>query len=144
MIRPGQDSDAPAMAKVLSDWIDATPWMPRIHTRDDDFGFCEGLLRRTDVWVADARQGVGFLALADDTIDALYLAPSIRGQGWGTALLDAVKPERTRLSLWCFQANRAAQTFYRWHGFHVAEVTDGRGNAEKLPDCLMVWERNAP
>lgn len=131
------------MAAVLSDWIDATPWMPRIHTRAEDFGFCTGLLTRTQVWVADVRHGFGFLALTGDSIDALYLAPAIRGQGWGAALIDAVKPGRNRLALWCFQANRGAQAFYRQQGFRVTEVTDGQGNAEKLPDCLMVWERAA-
>ena len=141
MIRPAIYSDAPAMAEVLSEWIDTTPWLPRIHTRAEDLGFCQRLLRSTQVWLADTRDGSGFLALAGDRIDALYLAPTIRGQGWGTALLGAVKPGKDRLTLWTFQANTGAIAFYESQGFQTVEVTDGQGNAEKLPDRLMVWER---
>lgn len=141
MIRPAQDRDAPAMAEVLSDWIDATPWMPRIHTRAEDFGFCQSLLARMDVWIADRPEGVGFLARQGESIDALYLAPGIRRDGWGTALLAAAMAGKKRLSLWTFQANHAAIAFYQMRGFRITEVTDGQGNAEKLPDCLMIWER---
>jgi len=143
MIRPAQQTDALAMAEVLSDWIDDTPWMPRIHTRADDFGFCNGLLLRMQVWVADTADGLGFLALDGDSIDALYLAPAIRRSGWGRALLHAVKPRQSKLTLWTFQANHAAIAFYQTQGFQIAEVTDGQGNAEKLPDCFMTWEKAA-
>jgi len=142
VIRPAQASDAPAMAEVLSNWIDTTPWMPRIHTRAEDHGFCETLLRTSDVWIADTRDGIGFLAMVGDSVDALYLGPQIRRQGWGAALLDAVKPGKDRLTLWTFQANTDAIAFYKSQGFQVSELTDGQGNDEKLPDCLMTWERD--
>ena len=144
MIRPAQPTDAAAMAVVLSDWIDATPWMPRLHSRDEDFGFCQKLLTRAEVWVADTVRGFGFLARVDRSIDALYLAPAIRRAGWGRALLDAVRADRASLSLWTFQANKPAIAFYQANGFHISEVTNGAGNAENLPDCLMIWTRDAP
>lgn len=144
MIRPARETDAPAMATVLSDWIDEAPWMPRLHSRAEDLGFCQSLLMRADVWVADTRKGTGFLARRADSIEALYLAPSLRHAGWGKALIDAVRADRTRLTLWTFQANRAAIAFYEALGFHISDVTDGAGNAEKLPDCFMIWTRQDP
>lgn len=144
MIRPARPEDAPAMVHVLSSWIDATPWMPRIHTHAEDLGFCAGLINRQQVWVADATNGFGFLARNGDSIDALYLAPELRRSGWGAALINAVKPDRDRLTLWTFQANTAAIAFYQAQGFHISDLTDGAGNDEKLPDAHMIWERTTP
>ena len=129
------------MAQTLSDWIDATPWMPRIHTRDEDFGFCRKLIETTEVWVANPSSGFGFLARHGNSIDALYLSPELRRQGWGTALLDAIRQDRDALTLWTFQANRAAVAFYKAQGFQISDVTDGSGNAEKQPDYFMTWTR---
>ena len=141
MIRPAQPTDAPQMAEVLSNWIDETPWMPRIHTRAEDFKFCQQLFGETEVWVVDTKNGFGFLARHKESIDALYLGPNLRRQGWGAALLDAVRIDRTALSLWTFQSNAGALAFYEANGFHISDVTNGDGNAEKLPDCRMIWTR---
>lgn len=143
MIRPAAITDAPAMADVLSRWIDATHWMPRLHTAEQDFAFCQKLLETHEVWVADCNLGIGFLARQGDRIDALYLAPEIRRMGWGTALLDAVKQDRTALTLWTFQANSGALAFYQANNFHISDLTDGQGNAEKLPDIFMTWSKDS-
>ena len=141
MIRPAGDADVAAMAEVLSNWIDATPWMPRLYTREQDFGFCEKLVAGSEVWVADPTDGFGFLARHGDSIDALYLSPDLRRQGWGQALLNAVRQDRDQLTLWTFQANTAAVAFYKAQNFHISDLTDGKGNAEKLPDFHMTWTR---
>lgn len=129
------------MGQVLSGWIDATPWMPRLHTRDEDMKFCAHLVETCDVWVVDLPSGFGFLARNGHSIDALYLADSLRRQGWGRKLLDAAREGRDRLTLWVFQANRAAVGFYQACGFQIAEETDGASNDEGLPDYRMTWER---
>lgn len=131
------------MAVVLSDWIDATPWMPRLHTREQDFGFCQKLVTTQDVWVVDSQNGFGFLARQNDSIDALYLAPDLRRNGWGTALLDAVKQDREALTLWTFQASTGAIAFYEANNFHISDFTNGQGNDEKLPDVLMRWTKDS-
>lgn len=141
MIRPADIADAPAMAEVLSGWIDDTPWMPRIHTYDEDFAFCQKLIGTREVWVVDVAGGFGFLARHGDSIDALYLSPDLSRNGWGTALLDTVKLDRDHLTLWTFQANIDAASFYKANDFHISDVTNGMGNAEKLPDFHMNWSR---
>lgn len=141
MIRPADTPDAAAMAEVLSGWIDETPWMPRVHTREEDLLFCQKLLNSHEVWVVDVPQGFGFLARQGDSIDSHYLSPDLRRKGWGEALLAAVQQDRDALSLWTFQANTDALRFYEANNFHISDVTNGAGNAEKLPDYLMKWSR---
>ena len=137
------------MAQVLGGWIKATPWMPKLHLPVEDVWFCSSLIDTCDVWVL--RQPVvigptetddtvsGFLARRGDEVQALYLAPDARGQGYGKALLDLAKAVRDRLELWTFQANIRAIAFYRREGFTETARTDGSGNDEKLPDLRLVW-----
>jgi GNAT superfamily N-acetyltransferase len=142
MMRPADTADVPAMAKVLSGWIDDTLWMPRIHTLAKDFAFCQSLLKTTEVWVADASDGLGFVARHGDRIDALYLALGLRRKSCGTALLNPVQQDRTTLLLWTFQAKDAALRFYEANYFHISDVTLGEGNIEKLPNLHMTWTKD--
>ena len=141
MIRAGRPADAAAMGAILSDWIDATPWMPRLHTRDEDAGFCAGLIARARVLILELAGGVsGFLARDGAEIPAFYLAAPARGRGHGAALLGAAKAQSGgRLGLWTFQANDAAIRFYLRHGFRETARTDGQDNDEHLPDIRLDW-----
>ena len=47
-------TDAPAIGAILSDWIDETDWMPRIHKREDEQAFAADLVARG--WVTVARR----------------------------------------------------------------------------------------
>ena len=159
MIELAKPLDAAAMAQVLGGWIKATPWMPKLHLPIEDVWFCGHLIDTCDVWVLrqptingftvtdNAVTGPtepddtvsGFLARRGDQVQALYLAPDARGQGYGKALLDLAKAGRDRLELWTFQANTRAIAFYRREGFTETTRTDGSGNDEKLPDLRLVW-----
>ncbi|MEJ6397531.1 GNAT family N-acetyltransferase [Yoonia sp. 208BN28-4] len=143
MIRPAREADDDAMAATLGAWVAETDWMPKLHSPDEDRWFCGHLIETGLVWVADCRDGLGFLASKDNEVAALYLPPALRGQGWGRALLTAAKAGRNRLTLWTFQANTRAIAFYQREGFVVGGFTDGRANAEKLPDAHLIWERDA-
>ena len=143
VLGPARDPDAPAIGAILSDWIDETDWMPRIHKREDEQAFAADLVARGWVTVARRRgEVVGFLARDGAEVVALYVAHSARGQGVGTALLARAKRRSPRLALWTFQFNRAAQAFYAAQGFREVARTGGAGNDEKLPDIRYQWERH--
>lgn len=134
--------DAPDIAKILSGWIDETPWMPRIHTHRDEQGFARDLVARG--WVHVARKNdrvVGFLARDSAELHALYLTDKARGQGVGLALLDCAKGHAAHLLLWVFQANSGAQRFYERAGFKEIARSDGAKNDEGLPDIRYEWRR---
>ena len=81
----------------------------------------------------------GFLSRQAQDIQALYLAPTARGQGVGRELLGLAKEHSDSLGLWTFQANMRARRFYTQNGFIEDQMTDGQGNDEKLPDVHMSW-----
>lgn len=140
-LRPGTLADAPAMAAIKNDWIDATLWMPRVHPADDLVRHHrEHVLRRQQVTVAEDEGVVGFSGLDDEGfVTSLFVASGARGRGVGKALLDRAKTARPEgLRLWTFVANEGARRFYAREGFAEVERTDGE-NEERLPDVLMRW-----
>lgn len=142
-LAPATPDDAGALATILSDWIDGTEWMPRLHSRGDDLAFVCGLVRQGCVTVAcRGGQVAGFLALRGDEIAALYVAGDARGQGGGGRLIEDAKAGTERLALWTFRANAGAVAFYERHGFRAVGGTEG-DNEEGLPDVRMVWERDS-
>ncbi|MEL6801114.1 MAG: GNAT family N-acetyltransferase [Pseudomonadota bacterium] len=138
VIREGRPEDAAACAAILNRWIDATPWMPRIHpTEDVERHYREDVFPRRTVWVAGTPV-VGFLAFDPESavITALYVATP--GAGIGKTLIDHAKAKASVLTLWTFVANTGARSFYRREGFVHAERTEG-DNEERLPDIRMEW-----
>lgn len=143
IIDVGQPSDAAALAHVHRAARQmAMPWMPDLHSPADDRIYFAAVLRRENVLVA--RQGdavAGFIAIHQDWLNHLYIAPPYWRRGIGATLLKAASKELSELQLWTFQQNHAARAFYAAQGFTEVELTDGSGNEEKLPDVRMIWAR---
>ncbi len=139
-LRPAVPEDAEGCATVFNDWVDATPWMPRVHDRSDVLRhFHTFVLPQRRVTVADRDGVVGFIALGDSHVDGLYLAPAARRQGVGTALIATAKAASPAgLTLHTFVANTAARAFYAAQGFVELQRSEG-DNEEGLPDILLAW-----
>lgn len=140
-LRPARSTDAGKIGAILSEFIDTTEWMPRIHTRAEDVSFCATMIDRGWVTVAVRDQVVGFMAQDDQEVSCLYVANSAQGQGVGKALLDHAKAQVDRLELWTFQTNEGARRFYAREGFAELRETDGSRNDEQLPDVFLEWRR---
>lgn len=141
-LRPARSTDAGRTGTILSGFIDQTSWMPRVHTRAQDVAFAADMIDRGWVTVAEQDdQVVGFSARDGATVHALYVDMNLRGQGIGRQLLQDMQAKESTLSLWTFQANTPAQTFYAQYGFTEVERTDGAGNDEQLPDIRLLWKR---
>ena len=140
-LRAAIPADAPAIAAILGGWVHETPWMPKLHTPEEDRWFAGHLIATQAVTVLDLPPVAGFLARDGGVISALYLSPAARGQGHGARLLAAARADCEVLTLWTFQANAGARRFYARAGFVEVAMTDGAGNDEGLPDVQMRWER---
>lgn len=144
-LRPARPTDAGTVGAILSQFIDETPWMPRIHTRAEDLHHAGVMIDRGWVTVAENTTAVaGFAARDGADVNALYVRADYRNHGCGAALLGAMQKSQAHLTLWTFQANLGAQRFYQRHGFSEVERTDGAGNDEGLPDIRLVWKRGSP
>ncbi|KOF21122.1 GCN5 family acetyltransferase [Ensifer adhaerens] len=140
--RAAARADMSACADILNRWIDATPWMPRIHEHADVERFYVGtvFLERTVVVAERDDRIAGFMALSSDHyVTALYVDDACRGTGVGSDLLKTAKSlSASELNLWTFEANTHAQRFYERQGFSAVRRTDG-DNEEGLPDILYHW-----
>lgn len=127
------------------------PWLPVLHTPEEDRAFFAGQLAEAGGWGAwgawvppddpSASRGrlLGFALGRPGWLDHLYVDADQRGRGIGSRLLEAALRDRSGpVSLWVFQRNHAAQAFYARHGFVEAERTDGAANEEREPDIRLV------
>ncbi|MBM7067399.1 GNAT family N-acetyltransferase [Actibacterium sp. 188UL27-1] len=139
ILRKAVPADADVVVDILRGWIDETPWMPMLHDRADMIRFWRNRLSEAEGTCAMWDDTVcGFSVLDGETLTALYLAPDHRGAGLGAMLMDRAKAKVPRLSLWVFQANMGAVTFYTRHGFRDVARSAG-DNEEGLPDLNLVW-----
>jgi ribosomal protein S18 acetylase RimI-like enzyme len=142
-IRKARSQDMAACAAIYNNWIDETPWMPRIHSQVEVQRHYKDVVypqRRT--LVAGTESVVtGFVTIdTEGFISALYLRPQYRRLGIGSLLMRNAKEELGDVvKLYCFEANTAALNFYDNHGFKEINRTDG-DNEEKLPDILLEWQ----
>ena len=98
------------------------------------------ILVRDELWVAE-REGkpVGFMAIAGDFIDQLYVAPEHQRQGIGRALVaHARRLSPSGLRLYTLQANANARAFYERDGF-VAVRLGVSPPPESEPDVEYRW-----
>lgn len=100
-------------------------------------------MAQMEFWVAEVEgRIVGFIAFVPDEIEHLYLLPEFHGRGIGTGLLlHALDRCGDDVSLWVFQQNGPARSFYERHGFLLKLETDGANNMEKAPDAQYFWRR---
>lgn len=142
VLRPALTTDAGQVGQILSDFIDSTPWMPRLHTRAEDLSYAGKMIDRDWVTVAETAAGIaGFVARNGEDIHALYVDAAARGTGCGSALMRRVKGQAASLTLWTAQVNSRARAFYQRHEFVEVERTDGRASDEGLPDVRLSWKR---
>jgi ribosomal protein S18 acetylase RimI-like enzyme len=141
-MRAARSQDMAVCAAILNDWIDATDWMPRVHSHADVVRHYETEVatRRQTIVAVDGSLVRGFVTMTQDGfITALYVEESSRNQGIGGLLLQRAKRELSpQVNLYTFEANESARAFYARHGFAEINRTTG-DNEESLPDILLEW-----
>ena len=138
--------DLPDVAKIYRlAFFTAMPQMPILHSPSEDLNyFLTAVYVSSEMWVLEAPGGVtvGFIAFRPGRVDHLYVVPKYQRQGLGSSLLAVAQTSGDTLRVRTFRCNWAGRHFFEKHGFRMEGETDGRGNEEKQPDVLYVWERN--
>jgi GNAT superfamily N-acetyltransferase len=139
------------IARVVDVWErsrwDALPWLEERmgHTHEDNLRFFrDNVAARNQVWVAlDEGTVVGLLALAESTIEQLFVDPEWQGRGVGSALIERAKALAPGgLGLFTHQRNARARRFYERRGFRA--VSFGTSPPpESEPDVRYEWEPGA-
>jgi putative acetyltransferase len=135
-----------AAAVLRASYDSALPTLAGLHTPDEDrWFFRERLFAECQIWgYFNDSELVGIIAFREGWIDQLYILPAWQGRRIGTALLQVAQDRFDRLSLWTFQRNKRARSFYEHHGFVAIRETDGSRNEEKDPDVMYSWQREHP
>ncbi|MBR7630740.1 MULTISPECIES: GNAT family N-acetyltransferase [Aeromonas] len=121
MLRPSRSEDMDEIVEIwllaslqAHDFVDASCWWQAqedLRTR---------YLERARIWVFEERgELLGFMALADDYLAALFVRPDRQGRGVGHALLQEAKLQGARLHARVFVENEQAVRFYRRRGFVI-------------------------
>ncbi|HHG3405518.1 N-acetyltransferase [Vibrio parahaemolyticus] len=75
---------------------------------------------------------VGFYALYENSLAAIFVYPELQGKGIGKQLLSHAKAQRAVLSLSVYKENQASYQFYSSQGFKVVseQVDEHTGHSE--------------
>lgn len=147
IIRAGTAEDSSQIADVyIASRKDALPNLNEAHDEQDIRRWIgTWFANEGNVYVAEIDNLiVGLLRVIGDDLDQLYLKPGYYRHGIGSRLLNRAKDVSPgKLTLFTFQVNRRARTFYESHGFRIVDFNDGSRNEEKEPDILYEWVREA-
>lgn len=100
----------------------------------------ENTIPNSKIWTAKNNgRVVGFIALAENLIDQLYILKEFQSKGLGSFWIKQAKMiYPTFLELYTFECNKPAILFYEKHGFEVVEK--GIAPDEKMPDVKLCWK----
>jgi len=142
-LRLAAGDDAGAIADVYLAAFHATYRFPLADDDEQVRSWIRDVLVPTEeVWVAVAPGPgiVALMALSEEMLDQLYVAPGWTGRGIGGRLVRLAKARRPDgLDLYTFQVNSGARRFYVRHGFAEVARGDGSGNEEGQPDIRYAW-----
>ncbi len=133
-IRPALADDLPVIGALwlkgslqAHPFAPATYWQEQLHTMlSDYFPSCE-------CWVLEVDHEIlGFSALHDDELSALFVRADKQGLGYGVALLNHAKQLRPALWLAVYEQNQPTLSFYQKHGF--------RKEKRRRCENTQVWE----
>ena len=100
----------------------------------------EQYLPGSDAYLAkEGETIIGFAAVCQGALEALFVRPTCWGKGVGSRLLWHVQGLHTELTLAVYSRNSRAVSFYLHHGFTVCREQTCPHTGE--PEILMLWQR---
>lgn len=141
--RDGKPADAASCARIIREWSADTPWMTKVDDLEPMTAYWRERFGKDCVWVAEIDAHiVGFCVREEDNIGALYVARDARRLGVGKKLLDLAKENREWITVWAYELNTRARSFYRREGLvEVSRETEHYEDGVSLVDIEHRWIR---
>lgn len=119
MIRKYRETD---IDQILEIWLSASI---KAHTFVEAEFWASKVTEMRDVYIPASEtfvfesdnQIAGFYSLYGNTLAAVFVSPSLQGQGVGAAMLDDAKSRRECLQLTVYRENTPSINFYKKQGF---------------------------
>jgi len=100
----------------------------------------EQYLPGSDLYLAQEEDTIlGFAAVNQGALEALFVQPTCWGKGVGSRLLQHVQSLHTELTLAVYSKNSRAVGFYLHHGFTVCREQTCPHTGE--PEVVLLWKR---
>ena len=106
----------------------------RVDRLSQEYGENEELVSRT--YVYDDGVVKGFIRIADQEVNKLFVEPSFQGQAIGSALLKFALEAHQVHELWALEKNTRAIAFYVRHGFYVTKEKKPVDDTAEYLVCL--------
>jgi len=147
-LRPFLVEDTPLLAEIFrasSEELTADDYSPTqqeawASAADDEEEFAQRLGKQLTLIATMNGSAVGFASLANnDTIDMLYMHPTVAGQGGGTMLIDALEKLSAARGAKRLTADvsDAAQDFFKKRGFTARQRNTLQIGGEWLANTTM-------
>ena len=141
--REANSSDAKSCVKILRDWAEQTSWMPELDDLEPMEEYWKGIFKNDPTWVAELNSKIiGFCVRNignENNIGALYVVPEARNSGIGKHLLDLAKEGCDYITVWAYELNTKARSFYHREG--CIEISREFDTSVNLMDVEHRWKR---
>ena len=119
MIREYEDKD---LAELLDAWYSASmvahAFLSEEFFEQERENIVSIHVPNAETWVYELDGIViGFIALIENEVGAIFLDPKFHGRGIGRALMDHARNQRSELELDVFKENVIGRNFYKKYGF---------------------------
>lgn len=138
-IRPASSDD---FEKLVDIWFEASirahHFIPKSYWEENKAEMQNNYLPRSEVYLAEDEQQIyGFIALVENEIAAIFVAPDQQGKGIGKLLISHAKNLRPQLVLNVYQDNKNSIAFYKSEGFEVVQESFETETQSKV--FVMSW-----
>ena len=139
MIRKLQKADLNRVADIWLDTnIKAHSFVPAQYWKNN-FETVKEMLLQAEVYVYEEGRNIqGFIGLNSEFIEGIFVSSENQSQGIGGLLLNYIKNKKPKVSLYVYQKNTRAISFYQREGFKIRCEALDETTGEK--EFVMMWQ----
>lgn len=132
------------IAEVVKLWYEASirahDFIPPDYWEGNREAMAATYLPNSETYVAaEGGNIIGFIAMAENYLAAIFVKNNMQGNGVGKRLLDYIKEERKTIQLKVYRKNSNSVNFYKRQGFEV--LSEGVEEATNELELLMEWSK---